>query len=200
VCAQLCQTYAIPTANIVSHREAHLAGYGSDHVDPTHWWGKHGYTMDGFRAAVEKLLASDQAASAPSEETPLYRIRRSWTDKASQLGAYRVLDYAKAACPAGYGVYDQTGQLVYSRLETVVDGTPDYKEAFAGKYEVNGRAGTPLRGGASDSKPLLGLLPQGANVTCYGYYTGDWLLVKVPSGKTGFVHQMYLTPADALAG
>ena len=32
-------------------------GYGSNHIDPDNWWGKHGYTMDKFRAAVKAKLA-----------------------------------------------------------------------------------------------------------------------------------------------
>jgi N-acetylmuramoyl-L-alanine amidase len=58
VCAYLCKKYNISVSNIVSHKEAHDKGYGSAHVDPTNWWNNFGYTMDGFRKAVnEKLTA-----------------------------------------------------------------------------------------------------------------------------------------------
>ena len=57
VCAYLCKKYKINVDNVVSHREAYLRGYGSEHWDPTNWWDKFGYTMDGFRAAVRKKLA-----------------------------------------------------------------------------------------------------------------------------------------------
>ena len=56
VCAYLCKTYNISANNIVSHHEAGQKGYGSSHVDPDNWWGKHGYTMDKFRAAVKAKL------------------------------------------------------------------------------------------------------------------------------------------------
>lgn len=56
VCAYLCRKYGISADNIVSHREAYLKGYGSDHWDPTNWWDKFGYTMSGFRKAVKKKL------------------------------------------------------------------------------------------------------------------------------------------------
>lgn len=200
LCARLCKTYAIPPENILSHREAWLAGMGSGHADPTHWWGKHHLDMDTFRAEVKKQLSPAQIpAGKPAQPAveQLYRIRRSWQDKASQLGAYRNLEYAKAACPAGYAVYDASGKVVYSRAETVSDAKPDYarsyNDAFSGIYCVNLRSGAPLRAGSSENKPLIYLLPKGANVTCYGYYTGDWLFVKSEGSKTGYVHKKYLT-------
>lgn len=55
-CAYICKTYNISTDNIVSHHEAGQKGMGSYHVDPDNWWGKHGYTMDGFRKAVKAKL------------------------------------------------------------------------------------------------------------------------------------------------
>ncbi|MGN0613471.1 MAG: N-acetylmuramoyl-L-alanine amidase family protein [Porcipelethomonas sp.] len=56
LCAYLCKTYNLSTDNIVSHNEARQQGMGSSHVDPDNWWGKHGYTMDKFRAAVKAAL------------------------------------------------------------------------------------------------------------------------------------------------
>ena len=53
VCAYLCKKFNISVSNIVSHHEAYLKGYGSNHGDPHNWWDKFGYTMD---AAVKKKL------------------------------------------------------------------------------------------------------------------------------------------------
>lgn len=44
----------------------------------------------------------------------LYRVRRTWADKDSQVGAFADLDKAKAACPVGYSVYDSAGNAVYT--------------------------------------------------------------------------------------
>ena len=49
---------------------------------------------------------------APTEEK-YYRVRKSWDDVKSQIGAYKVLDNAKNNCPAGYTVYDWDGKEVY---------------------------------------------------------------------------------------
>lgn len=45
----------------------------------------------------------------------LYRVRKSWNDSASQIGAYSVLENAKKNCPDGYSVYDSKGNIVYSK-------------------------------------------------------------------------------------
>ena len=57
VCVYLCQKYNISYNNIVSHHEAYLKGYGSNHGDPHNWWDKHGFTMKKFRADVKSKLS-----------------------------------------------------------------------------------------------------------------------------------------------
>lgn len=46
----------------------------------------------------------------------LYRVRKTWTDTKSQVGAYKELANAKAACDKhpGYSVYDESGKAVYT--------------------------------------------------------------------------------------
>lgn len=48
----------------------------------------------------------------------LYRVRKSWKDAASQLGAFEELENAKNACKEGYTVYDWDGKAVYSKQTT----------------------------------------------------------------------------------
>ncbi len=43
-----------------------------------------------------------------------YRIRKTWADVESQMGAFRELALAKSACPAGYQVFDGSGKAVYT--------------------------------------------------------------------------------------
>lgn len=47
----------------------------------------------------------------------LYRVRKSWEDASSQIGAYANLDNAKKNCPSGYKVFDYTGVVVYPIAE-----------------------------------------------------------------------------------
>ena len=64
------------------------------------------------QAAEEKPSVSDAAASA--EAATWYRVRKSWEDSKSQLGAYRVKDNAVKNCPEGYSVFDEAGKAIYT--------------------------------------------------------------------------------------
>lgn len=62
-------------------------------------------------------VKEDKTPVANVNTTPvkaeLYRVRKSWEDKDSQLGAYKVLDNAIKACKEGYSVFDESGKVVY---------------------------------------------------------------------------------------
>lgn len=47
--------------------------------------------------------------------TQMYRVRKSWSDANSQIGAYKVLDNAKKKVDAnaGYKVFNASGNIVY---------------------------------------------------------------------------------------
>lgn len=57
------------------------------------------------------------ASSEKSDE--LYRVRKSWADAASQIGAFAILDNAIRACKEGYSVFDSKGNVVYPKSEPV---------------------------------------------------------------------------------
>lgn len=75
---------------------------------------------------------------------------------------------------------------------TEVDYADSFSAAKAGTYWVKANGGLNLRAGASMDKPILETLEDGSMVVCYGYYTGEWLYVKAPSGAVGFCHGDYL--------
>ena len=54
-------------------------------------------------------------APAPAKKV-WYRLRKTWADAKSQLGAYTILENAKKACDAnpGYSVFDETGKAIYT--------------------------------------------------------------------------------------
>lgn len=58
------------------------------------------------------------SGSAPAE-VQWYRVRKSWKNEKSQLGAYEQLANAKANCPSGYRVYDSNGKCIYTAPATV---------------------------------------------------------------------------------
>jgi len=114
-CAYLCKEYGLSVDNIVSHREAHALGYGSNHGDPDNWWKNFSYTMDMFRAAVKaKLAAQDKPAEQPkpSEDKTLYRVQTGAFSKKSNATA--LADKLKAA---GFDTYIvQSGNLYKVQL------------------------------------------------------------------------------------
>jgi hypothetical protein len=63
-----------------------------------------------------EVIAKHFGLAKATEEEPehWYRIRTSWENAASQLGAYKDLEYAKANCPVGYSVFDWNGKAVYT--------------------------------------------------------------------------------------
>ena len=46
-----------------------------------------------------------------------YRVRKSWEDKASQIGAYRVKNNAIKNCPEGYTVYGDNGAVIHTNKQ-----------------------------------------------------------------------------------
>ena len=54
----------------------------------------------------------------PAQAITWYRVRKSWEDASSQLGAYREKDNAVKNCPESYTVYGEGGSVVYSNKKT----------------------------------------------------------------------------------
>ena len=64
-------------------------------------------------------VTTELSGSTPSDGkkpvTQMYRVRKSWSDAKSQIGAYKILDNAKKKVDAnvGYKVFDASGNIVY---------------------------------------------------------------------------------------
>lgn len=115
LCAYLCKLYGLTEKNIICHSEGHAQGIASNHGDVMHWFPRHGKNMNAFRAAVKEKLSGSSSGNGAPDTTGLYRVRKSWADAGSQLGAFKELNNAKdlAAKNPGYGVFDSAGKKVY---------------------------------------------------------------------------------------
>ena len=86
-----------------------------------------------YNISTDKTGASAGSWINPSENKieeqvkKLYRVRKTWADTKSQVGAYSSLDNAKDACQkagAGYKVFDWNGKQVYAYVTPVVETKP----------------------------------------------------------------------------
>lgn len=70
----------------------------------------------------------------------LYRVRKSWNDAPSQIGAYVNLDNAKKACVNGYYVFDAEGNIVYpmSYMVKVMVDVLNIRDGAGTECKING--------------------------------------------------------------
>lgn len=82
------------------------------------------------------------SASTPTQKPvsgELYRVRKSWADAASQIGAFAVLENAIKVCKTGYSVFDSKGNVVYPKAQatpvpTKKSAAEIAKEVIDGKW------------------------------------------------------------------
>lgn len=103
--AMLLNQYGWDTSHLKRHYDASRKHCPRRILDEGLW--------DNFVKCTASYMKKQGGGAAPAA-APLYRVRKTWTDSKSQLGAYAVLDNAKKNCPAGYSVYDETGKAIYT--------------------------------------------------------------------------------------
>lgn len=72
-------------------------------------YNKHSYIAE----QVNNKLGVNDIKVPETVIGELYRVRKSWNDAGSQIGAYGILDNAIKACKNGYSVFDSKGNIVY---------------------------------------------------------------------------------------
>ncbi|WP_298029647.1 phage tail tip lysozyme [uncultured Dysosmobacter sp.] len=91
--------------NMTVHRD-----YANKSCPGTYLYERHG----AIAAEVNKRLGAS-GGSTPAGKDTLYRVRKTWADAGSQIGAYTLLDNAKRSADAhpGYSVFDENGKAIY---------------------------------------------------------------------------------------
>ena len=81
-----------------------------------------------FNVQKQETPKEDVKVEIPTT-SEMYRVRKSWTDAKSQIGAYSVLENAKKACKDGYYVFNSKGEVVYpeKKVEVVQPTFNTYK-------------------------------------------------------------------------
>jgi N-acetylmuramoyl-L-alanine amidase len=126
VIKSLCEKFKIPVCKVTDikkggisdHSEMNAIGYASAHVDVGHWFSKFGKSMDTLRAdianAMKKPTPTQTPTPTPTKEV-LYRVRKTWADVGSQVGAFKELENAKKCAKDNKcSVFDEDGKLVYA--------------------------------------------------------------------------------------
>lgn len=98
------------------------------------------YGMEKSQAAA----GSQEPEKQPETAATWYRVRKSWEDAASQIGAYRVKDNAVKNCPDGYTVYGDNGEVIYKNQTIDTNANKWYrvrkswedKDSQLGAYKV----------------------------------------------------------------
>ena len=101
--AALLKKYKLGINALYTHNHWYSGKYCPAYILP-HW--------DKFKAKVQSYMNSGSSAPAT---TQLYRVRKTWSDAKSQIGAYSSLENAKKACKAGYSVFNNSGKAVYTK-------------------------------------------------------------------------------------
>lgn len=71
--------------------------------------------LGDLAAKVTSELSKTTSGGGTASTSQMYRVRKTWSDSKSQLGAYKMLANAKKKADenAGYKVFDASGNIVY---------------------------------------------------------------------------------------
>lgn len=182
--AKLCKEFGWnPQTAIYTHNEITVKGMSmTDHVDPEHLWNGLGMGYDLYRLRKDVAAAMGSAAVEPTveptqkDENQIYRIRKSWDDAASQIGAYTIYDNAVAACVDGYAVFDSNGKQLYPAPSYAVRITATSLNV---RKEPNTKA------------PIMNMISYGGVYTIVDEENGWGLLKAYAAQRNGWVSLKY---------
>lgn len=129
--------------------------------------------------------AANKTSSATTDNTNLYRVRKTWSDSKSQIGAYKNLDSAKSIANKnkGYYVFDNKGNIVYPKTTS----TNSFKS-----YTVKITADVlNVRKGAGTSYAIVTTVKQNEVYTIVDEKNGWGLLKAYKSGRNGWISLAY---------
>lgn len=96
------------------------------------------YARLGNLATKVTAQLSGKTTTLETPTSTLYRVRKTWSDSKTQKGTFKVLSNAKKCADdnAGYSVFDEKGNVVYTGKNTVTKKTITElaKEVIAGKW------------------------------------------------------------------
>lgn len=119
VCAYICKLIGITEHSVDKYVVRHYDVVASNKNCPAQFVSDMSQWIR-FKTWVKNILntgkysfSSSITSTSSSNTSSVYRIRKSWSDSASQIGAYSLLENAISACKNGYYVFDNGGNIVY---------------------------------------------------------------------------------------
>ena len=98
------------------------------------WIGSDESLWSKFKSEISKTTTAPKATSNASG---LYRVRKTWSDVSSQIGAFSSLNNAISACKNGYSVFDSNGSVVYPTSSSPSTDTKNNSEIYQVKLLDN---------------------------------------------------------------
>lgn len=111
---------------------------------PGDWmYSRMGNLAKAVTERLDGVYGEGNTTTAPTEKT-LYRVRRSWSDAKSQIGAFSVLANAKSLVDKNpsYKVFDESGKVVYKKGSTSTVFKPYTVRVTATDLYIRKGAGT----------------------------------------------------------
>ena len=109
---------------------------------------------------------SIDTSTSTSSSTKYYRVRKTWSDEKSQLGAYTILQNAKYNCPVGYSVFDESGKAVYTHQPSNNSSSTSGTHTSEFAYLTDKQSAAKLLEVATPIAKEYGLLPSVLAAQC----------------------------------
>lgn len=179
--------YGIPASHVIRHFD--VTGKSC----PDYWCG-NATKNKKWLTEFHNKLTGDIVVDAPAKPSTnqLYRVRKTWKDAKSQIGAYTSLDNAKAACKPGYSVFDWNGNAVYQlqvnkpAQKPTVDHNDIAVDGSWGKECTKATQrllGTPVDG-------IVSRQPLNNKKYLPNAYTGSWKFTKSYKGGSAMIKSL----------
>ena len=124
--------------------------------------------MDDLANKVTARLSGESidTSTSTSSSTKYYRVRKTWSDEKSQLGAYTILQNAKDNCPVGYSVFDESGKAVYTHQPSNNSSSTSGTHTSEFAYLTDKQSAAKLLEVATPIAKEYGLLPSVLAAQC----------------------------------
>ena len=188
----LMKTYNIPASNVIRHYDVTgkycpgIRGWNEDSGDASAWKSFKSRLANSTVSTTNTSKTTTTTVTTTSTDS-LYRVRKSWSDSKSQIGAYKSLDSAKSVADknSGYYVFDSKGNIVYPKATS---------KSSSNSYTVKITADVlNVRKGVGTSYAVVTTVKKNEVYTIVEESNGWGLLKAYKSGRNGWISLAYTT-------